>query len=103
MNERVEALKSILELDGGNALARYGLAMEYVKAGYLEEAVAEFRALVSSHPEHVYGYFHGGQTLEKLGRTDEARQIYSDGIAAANRAGDKHGRSELQSALDLLG
>jgi hypothetical protein len=33
---------------------------------------------------------------------EEARQIYSRGLQAADRAGDLHARSELQAALDLL-
>jgi tetratricopeptide (TPR) repeat protein len=103
MSDRLETLKSILAKDAANRLARYGLAMEYASQGRLEDAMVEFRALIASHPDYAYAYFHGGQTLERLGRVDEARQIYEDGISAATRSGDAHARSELQGALDLLG
>ena len=103
MTDRLEALRKLLALDPANRLARYGLAMEYGKAGRLEEAVAEYRALVSSHPDYAYAYFHAGQALERMGRMDEARQMYTQGVEAAFRAGDAHARSELETALDLLG
>ena len=85
-----------------NKLARYGLAMEYKNQGRFSEAVDEFRTLLSSHPDYAAGYFHGGQTLEKAGRLEEARAMYEQGIAVTTRTGDAHTRSELQAALDIL-
>ena len=83
MSERMEMLRSILALDAGNRLARYGLAMEYTKAGRLEEAVAEYRTLIGAHPDTAYAYFHAGQALERLGLAAEARQTYEEGVGAA--------------------
>lgn len=85
-----------------DAFARYGLAIELVNAGKPEEAVNEFRELLAANPNYAAGYFHGGQTLEKLGRVDEARALYEQGIAVTARTGDAHTRGELQGALDLL-
>ena len=87
----------------GNAFARFGLAMEYRNAGNLEAAVAEFRALIAADPDYHAAYFHGGQTLERLGRLDEARGMYRQGLEATERKGDAHARSEMQVALELLG
>ncbi len=103
MDNRTAILKSILESDPANALARYGLAMELVKLGHLEEGVTEFRTLVEHNPDHAYGYYQCGQALERLDRIAEARDAYTQGVAAAKRAGDQHARSEIQTALDLLG
>jgi tetratricopeptide (TPR) repeat protein len=66
----------MVEQQPDNAFSRYGLAMEYVKSGNLESAVAEFEQLLVRNPEYAAGYFHGGQTLEKLGKLDEARTLY---------------------------
>ena len=90
----------MLEQNPGATFARYGLAMEYIKGGELETAVAEFRAILASDPSYAAAYFHGGQTLEKLGRLDEAREFYRQGIAQTR---DPHARSEMQAALDILG
>ena len=45
----------------------------------------EFHALIEAHPDYPAGYFHGGQTLERMGRTDDARAMYRDGVEAADR------------------
>ncbi len=85
-----------------DAFARYGLAMEFVKAGEFANAVAEFRALLEHNPNYAAAYFHGGQVLEKMGDVEQARQLYEKGIAVTARTGDQHARSELQAALDML-
>lgn len=90
----------MLAADPANAFARYGLAMEHVKSGDLSGAVVEFDALLARAPDYSAAYFHGGQTLEKLGRLDEARDYYRRGVAATR---DPHALSELQAALDILG
>jgi tetratricopeptide (TPR) repeat protein len=101
--DRLASLRLLLQQDPKNRLARYGLAMELAGQGDLEGAVSEFRALIASDPDYAYAYFHCGQMLEKLDRLEEARACYREGIAAAERAGDNHARSELQDALDILG
>ena len=77
--------------------------MEYANAGDLELAVEEYRALLAINPNYSAAYYHGGQALEKLGRREEARTLYQEGIEASTRIGDLHARSEMQAALDLLG
>jgi tetratricopeptide (TPR) repeat protein len=99
---RLEILKSMVEQKPEDSFSRYGLAMEYVNSGALEAAVEEFQALLRHNPNYGAGYFHGGQTLEKLGREDEAREIYRKGIEVTGAAGDEHTRSELLAALHNL-
>jgi Tfp pilus assembly protein PilF len=102
MSDRIEMLKSLLAEDPANKFARYGLAMEYSKAGQLDTAVSEFRALIAADPNYCAAYFHAGQTLEKCGEVEDARTMYQQGVDAATRSGDAHTRSELQAAIDLL-
>ena len=100
---RLEILKNMLAANPGDSFARYGLAMEYANSGALETAVAEFRNLLAANPKYVAAYYHGGQALEKLGRVEEARAIYSRGVEVSAEVGDAHTREELQAALDILG
>jgi tetratricopeptide (TPR) repeat protein len=102
VSNRLEILQS-MAADRTNAFANYGLAMEYVNTGALESAIGQFAVLLEHHPNYGAGYFHSGQTLEKLGRLDEARAMYSRGIAVTAASGDHHTRSELQASLDALG
>jgi tetratricopeptide (TPR) repeat protein len=99
---RMEILLSMVAKNPQDSFARYGLAMEYANTGDLERAVTEYRALIGFNPDYAAAYYHGGQALEKLGRVDEAREVYEKGIEATGRTGDQHTRSELQAALDML-
>jgi predicted Zn-dependent protease len=101
--DRLEVLRSMVAQDPKNTFARYGFAMELVKAGKPEQAVEEFRTLLAENPDYAAGYFHAGRTLEDMGRIGDAREMYEQGIAVTTRTGDTHTRSELQAALDVLG
>ncbi len=103
MPTRLELLKQLVEQNPTDGFTRYGLALEYANAGDLTEALAQFNELLRHNPNYAYGYFQRGKALEKLGRTEEARTTYREGIEAAGRAGDAHARGEIQGALDLLG
>jgi tetratricopeptide (TPR) repeat protein len=103
MASRLEILKSMVAQNPSDSFSRYGLAMEYRNAGDLEAAMTEFRSLMTANPDYVAAYFHGGQTLERLGLPEEAREVYRKGIEAAGRTGNQHARSEMEAALAMLG
>jgi tetratricopeptide (TPR) repeat protein len=103
MATRLEMLKDMVANSPTDAFLRYGLATEYANTGDLEQAVLEYKELLAANPNYAAGYYHGGRTLEKLGRLDEAREVYEKGIEVTTRTGDAHTRSELQAALDILG
>lgn len=100
---RLETLKNMVAQNPNDSFLRYGLAMEHRNAGDLETAIAEFRTLIAANPDYVAAYFHGGQTLERLSRIEEARELYRRGIEASQRTGDAHARGELEGALGMLG
>jgi Tfp pilus assembly protein PilF len=97
---RIEQLRQLIADNPTSTFARYGLAMAYVQQGELEQAIPEFEAVVAQDPAYSAAYYHGGQTCEKLGRLDQARDFYRRGLEVAR---DPHARGELQAALDILG
>jgi tetratricopeptide (TPR) repeat protein len=99
---RMEVLKNMLAQNPRDSFARYGLAMEHANQGELEQAVTEYRALLEYNPDYAAAYFHGGQALEKLGRVEDARDMYQKGIETTTRTGDLHTKSELEAALEML-
>lgn len=103
MNERVEMLQQILSQNPGDSFARYGLAMEYDKAGDTEGALAEFRRLLESNPDYTAAYQMAAQTLMRASRPAEARQMLEAGLACARRTRNQHAQSEMQGMLDELG
>jgi tetratricopeptide (TPR) repeat protein len=100
--DRVSMLTQFLEQNPSDAFARYGLAMEYSKAGNTEQALAEFGKLLELHPDYTNGYFMAAQTLERAGRSAEARKMLEAGIEAAKRTGNKHALSEMSAMLEEL-
>ena len=100
---RLDILKNMVAQRPEDSFLRYGLAMEYRNSGDLQQAMDEFNALMAAAPDYVPAYFHAGQTLEQLGRPEDAAAVYRRGIDEAARKGDQHARSELEGALALLG
>ena len=93
----------MVEQNPADSFRRYGLAMEYANSGDMETAMDEFIKLLDHNPNYSAAYFHGAQTLEKMGRIDEAKGLYRRGIEVTSAIGDDHTCSELQAALDMLG
>jgi Tfp pilus assembly protein PilF len=101
-SNRFEVLQSMVEQNPADAFSRFGLAMEYVNSGDLENAVDQFVKLLDHNPTYAAAYYHGGQTLQKLGRIDEAKGLYRKGIEVTSASGDEHTSNELQAALETL-
>jgi predicted Zn-dependent protease len=101
--DRVAMLNEILAQNPSDAFARYGLALEYSNQGNTENALSEFKKLLSAHPDYTAGYFMAAQTLAKADRNDEARNMLVDGIASAKRTGNAHAQSEMEGMLAELG
>jgi tetratricopeptide (TPR) repeat protein len=100
---RLQMLSEFLEQNPSDAFARYGLAMEYSKLGQTDTALEQFNKLLQLHPDYTNGYFMAAQTLEKLGRTPEAKKMLERGIEAAKRTGNKDALSEMAGMLEELG
>src|SRR5437016_13538792 len=98
-SSRLERLQTLLQQDPSNTFLAYGLAQELAGLGRLDDAVVQYRRLIAGQPDYCAAYFHGAHALRQLGRQDEARLLYQQGIAAATRTGDDHARSEMEAAL----
>lgn len=99
---RREVLERFIQANPNDPFALYGLAIECAKLGDDQSADQHFRALIESHPTYVPGYFQYGQLLARLGKIPEAKKTLSNGIVAAQKAGDAHARDEMQAALQSL-
>ena len=95
-------LTEILTANPADSFARYGLAMEHLSQGDNEKALEEFSATTEHNPDYVPAYQMSGQTLAKLHRTDEAKLRLKDGLAAAERTGNRHAASEMGALLDEI-
>jgi len=99
---RRDMLQRFLAENPNDPFARYGLALEYGKAGEIEAALAEFNTLLQMHPDYTPGYQMAAQTLLAAGRPAEARPMLEKGIAAATREGNQKALSEIEQMLAEL-
>lgn len=99
---RRQRLEEMLAKNPSDAFALYGLALEYVNGGDFASAETHFRALLQSNPDYVPGYQMYAQNLAQHDRAEEAKNILTQGIQAATRAGNQHARSEMEGLLAEL-
>jgi len=86
----------------GDARLRFGLALEYLKEGALEEGVAELRAYLASTEDEGNAWGRLASALAELGRGDEAREAWGKGIDAAERHGHPTMAEDFRAALEEL-
>jgi thioredoxin-like negative regulator of GroEL len=99
---RRQMLEEFVAKKPDDAFSRYGLAMECMNSGDPRSADEHFRALLSSNAEYVPAYLMYAQLLVREARGEEARQILSTGMAAAEKKGDQHARSEMETLLSEI-
>lgn len=96
-NKRLEQLLGFLADGSKDPFIKYALATEYAKIGDYEKALSYYNNLVDNEPLYVGTYYHLGKLLEQLERKEEAISIYEKGMSVANKVGDRHALSELQT------
>lgn len=87
MTDRLATMRAMAAKQPDNALARFGLANELLKAGLLAEAVVELAAYLARYDDEGNGWMRYADALHALGRNDEARVACDKGIEAATRFG----------------
>ncbi len=98
-SSRIAALHEILAREPNDTTTHYMLGNEYFKAQIYDQAVATFRRYLALADDEGAAYRMLAQSLLRLGRLDEARQAYRDGLAAATRHGHQPMIEEYTQAL----
>lgn len=96
---RIEVFKKMLAADPQNTTVRFGLANELLKLERFEEAASELQTYLNQSDDQGNAYGKLAQALERLGRVDEARAAYEQGIAAANSHGHPGMAQDFEMAL----
>jgi Tfp pilus assembly protein PilF len=99
---RLQQIQNMLGDDPHDPMLRYMLAMEYVSLGDDVQAESTFRDLLAATPDYLPAYMQAGRTLVRLGKDDEARDVYERGITVAQQKQDFHARDEMQGMLSQL-
>ena len=92
----IAALERLLDAGKDGALLRFGLGSEYFKAGDAAAAVIHLSRCVEIDPGYSAAWKLLGKALAAMQRNDEALAAWREGIAAAQRKGDKQAMREMQ-------
>ena len=98
--ERIAALEAMLARNPDDPRARFGLAAEFEKLEQWDAAITHLQAYLRTADDEGNAYARLGRAFAALGRVDEARSAYAEGIAAANRHGHPSLAEELEALLE---
>jgi predicted Zn-dependent protease len=79
---------------------RFGIALEYLKAGRTEDGVRELRRYLDEAEDEGNGWGRLGAALDELGRHDEATEAFRRGIEAAELNGHPTMAEEFRDVLE---
>jgi Tfp pilus assembly protein PilF len=91
----LERLEKLLGTPRDGALLRFSLGMEYLKIQNTERAIEYLRQALAKDPGYSAAWRALGKALEAAGESEQALAAYRDGIAAAQKKGDKQAEKEM--------
>jgi predicted Zn-dependent protease len=95
MNATISNLEKLIGGPRDNALLRYSLGNEYLKAGEHASAAGHLRAAVERNPDYSAAWKLLGRALAAGGDREGALAAWREGIAVAERKGDKQAAKEM--------
>ena len=102
-SSRRQMLEASLAEDPADPFLRYGVALQCLREGDVEEGRSRLRELIADLPEdQVAAYQQLGQSYAETGERDEARAILRVGIAKAQKRGDWHAAAEMEGLAAQL-
>ena len=99
MEDRINYFERMLAENRDNPMGLLALANEYGKAGRDEDEAAVLQRYVSVHEDEGNAYARLGEVLARLGRKDEAREVYERGIGQSEKFGHSGMADDLRLAL----
>ena len=97
-----ERFEQLLAAGKDNALLRFSLGAEYLKAGDAARAAEHLGVAVARDANYSAAWKLLGKALAESGRAGEAIEAYRRGIAAAQARGDKQVAREMAVFLKRL-
>jgi predicted Zn-dependent protease len=98
----VQRLRQLRDGPRDGALLRFSLGNALLAQGAAAEAAIELRRAVEFNPDYSAAWKLLGRALVEAGDPLQAQRAWSDGIAAAVRAGDIQAQKEMRVFLKRL-
>ena len=99
MSDRAAALERMLASRPDDFRLLFGLALEYLKGGRLQDGVDALRRYLEHSDDQGNAWGRLGFALRELGQEEEAKEAFRNGIRAAERHGHPSMAAELAEAL----
>ena len=100
--DKLETFRAMVAKSPDNALARFGLANELLKAQQWQEAVAELEVYLARYDDEGNGWGRLAEARAALGDVPGAKEALQRGIAASHRFGHPGMANELEARLEEL-
>lgn len=101
-NPRIEPLKKVLTIDPNDEVAWFGLGKAHMEDSNWQEAVTALQSCIQVKPTYSAAYYALAQSLQKLARFDECRQVSDQGIAVSTKGGDVMVTKNLEALKNTL-
>ncbi len=88
-------LEKLIGTPRDGALLRFSLGSEYLKGGDAHRAQLQFAAAVARDPAYSAAWKLLGRAYSEIGQPQAALDAYLQGIAVAERKGDKQAAREM--------
>jgi len=98
----VERFEAMLAAGRDSALLRFSLGLNYLKTGDAARAAEHLKSAVSQDKDYSAAWKLLGKALTECSAAAEAAEAYRNGIAAAERRGDKQAAKEMTVFLRRL-
>jgi Tfp pilus assembly protein PilF len=98
----IDNLEAMLAKGRDSALLRYGLGSAYLQQGQAEKAATHLEKALTHDPSYSAAWKLYGKALAELGRGEDARQAFGQGIQVAERRGDVQAAKEMRVFLKRL-
>jgi len=95
INPLIQNFEKMLAAGKDNALLRFSLGNEYLKLQNFDTAIGHLRQAVQQDQDYSAAWKLLGRALQEAGRPADALQAYTQGIATAERKGDKQAAKEM--------
>lgn len=96
---RIEVFKEMLKDQPDDMMIWYGLGNEYFKSENWNEAADALSNVIKLNPDYTAAYQMLGSALLSAGKPDEARKVWNEGIATAERTGAWKAKQHIERLL----
>ena len=97
--DRILTLETMLERKPEDSRLRFGLALEYLRAGRRQDGVRELRAYLAASDDEGNAWGRLAAVLHEMGEHEEAKDAYRQGIDAAYEHGHPTMAEEFEQTL----